>query len=109
MHLAYHLLHYNYHWVTLILFLAFTIRNHLGQYYLDVAASIAKGISPTLLVGWVVAGHMCPHEERDETSMVSTIHFQMSLQYLQPFTSSFQESTMQSAALEMDIEAQMEN
>ncbi|KAK0459022.1 uncharacterized protein EV420DRAFT_1642721 [Desarmillaria tabescens] len=95
--------------ITLIIFLAFAIRNHQGQYYLDIAASIAKGIAPTHLVGRVAAGHARPNEERDETSLVSTIHFQTSSQSSQPFTSSFQESTMQSAALEMDIEAQMEN
>ncbi|SJK98541.1 uncharacterized protein ARMOST_01809 [Armillaria ostoyae] len=79
--------------ISLILYLAFTIRGNWGGAYLDVIASIAKGIAPTLIVGRVAAGHTRPKDECDE-SVMSTLRFQ--------------ESTMQSAVLEMDIEAQPE-
>ncbi|KAK0459024.1 uncharacterized protein EV420DRAFT_1642723 [Desarmillaria tabescens] len=95
----------------LILYLALFIRNDFGFYYLDAIASIAKGVAPTLLVGRAAAGHTRPTEEHDETSVVSTIRFQTSAQSShpsQPSTSSYQESTMQSAVLEVDLEAQLE-
>ncbi|KAK0464567.1 uncharacterized protein EV420DRAFT_1516996 [Desarmillaria tabescens] len=97
--------------ITLIIYLVFFIRADFGFYYLDSIASIAKGVAPTLLIGRAAAGHTRPTEELDESATVSTLHFQMSSQSsqsLQPSMASFQESTRQSAALEMDIEAQRE-
>ncbi|KAK0454071.1 uncharacterized protein EV420DRAFT_1765885 [Desarmillaria tabescens] len=82
-----------------------------GFTYLDAIAGVARGVAPTLLVGRAAAGHTQPTEEHDESSPVSTIRFQTSSQSSQPsqpFTSSFQGSTMQSAVLDMDIEAQTE-
>ncbi|KAK0458997.1 uncharacterized protein EV420DRAFT_1479644 [Desarmillaria tabescens] len=97
--------------IALVLLLAFSIRNDIRQYYFDAIASIARGVAPTLLVGRAAAGHTRPNEEHDESATVSTLRFQMSSQSSQPSqpsTSSFQESAMQSAVLEVDIEAQPE-
>ncbi|KAK0454022.1 uncharacterized protein EV420DRAFT_1696551 [Desarmillaria tabescens] len=99
------------HSIARVLFLAFYIHNDFGPYYLDPVASIAKGVAPTLLVGRAAAGHTRPTEEHDESATVSTLRFQMASQSSQPSrpsTASFQQSTVQSAVLEMDIEAQQE-
>ncbi|KAK0434387.1 uncharacterized protein EV420DRAFT_1754533 [Desarmillaria tabescens] len=99
------------HSIARVLFLAFYIHNDFGPYYLDPVASIAKGVAPTLLVGRAAAGHTRPTEEHDESATVSTLRFQMASQSSQPSrpsTASFQQSTAQSAVLEMDIEAQQE-
>ncbi|PBK93554.1 hypothetical protein ARMGADRAFT_1165030 [Armillaria gallica] len=91
--------------IVLILDLAFTIRHDLRWHYTDKIVGIVKGVAPTLLVGRAAAGHTRPTEEDDESSVVSTIRFQTSSL---PSTSSFPESTMQSPAHEVDIEAQQE-
>ncbi|PBK67618.1 hypothetical protein ARMSODRAFT_319225 [Armillaria solidipes] len=90
--------------ITLILYLALTIRDSSGEIYLDVIAAISKGIAPTLLVGRAAAGHTCPKDDCDE-SEVSTLRFQTPSEL---GTTSFPESIMQSAVPEMDIEAQPE-
>ncbi|KAK0436049.1 uncharacterized protein EV420DRAFT_1673626 [Desarmillaria tabescens] len=98
--------------ISLILYLAFVSRNYFtGLPYFDAIAAIARGVAPTFLVGRAAAGHTHPTEEQDESATVSTLLFQMSSQSSQPSqpsTSSFLESTRQSAVLEMDIEAQTE-
>ncbi|KAK0467756.1 uncharacterized protein EV420DRAFT_1684260 [Desarmillaria tabescens] len=97
--------------IALLLDLAFFIHDDLKTYYFNVIAVIARGVAPTLLVGRVAAGHTHPTEEHDKSVTVSTLRFQMASQLSQPSqpsTSSFQESTMQSAVLEADIEAQTE-
>ncbi|KAK0458999.1 uncharacterized protein EV420DRAFT_344979 [Desarmillaria tabescens] len=98
--------------IALVLFLAVFLGNDVRVDYFDVLTAIAKGIAPTLLIGKATAGHTLPTEERDESSPVSTIRFQTSSQSSQSSqpesTSSFQESTRQSAVLELDIEAQRE-
>ncbi|KAK0184994.1 hypothetical protein F5146DRAFT_1144648 [Armillaria mellea] len=90
--------------ITLILFLALIIRNDAGLYYFDMIGSIAKGVAPTLIIGRAAAGHTRPTEEDDDSSSVSTLQFQTP----STSTSSIQESTMQSAVFETDIEAQRE-
>ncbi|KAK0225569.1 hypothetical protein IW262DRAFT_696055 [Armillaria fumosa] len=90
--------------IALILSLACFIRNDFRLYYFGVIAGIAKGVAPTLLIGRAAAGHTRPNEEHDETLVVSAIRFQMFSRPLQPF-STFQESTIQNAVLETDIEA----
>ncbi|SJK98326.1 uncharacterized protein ARMOST_01591 [Armillaria ostoyae] len=80
------------------------LRDCCGEFYLDVVAAIAKGIAPTLLVGRAAAGHTRPKDDCDE-SAVSTLRFQTPSEL---GTTSFPESIMQSAAPEMDIEAQPE-
>ncbi|KAK0505108.1 hypothetical protein EDD18DRAFT_1343931 [Armillaria luteobubalina] len=92
--------------ISLILSLAYFIRNDFNLYYFSVVAGIAKGVAPTLLIGRAAAGHTRPNEEHDETLVVSAIRFQMFSRPPQSFTSTFQESTTQNAVLETDIEAQ---
>ncbi|PBK89800.1 hypothetical protein ARMGADRAFT_1167172 [Armillaria gallica] len=90
--------------ISLIVYLALIIRGDFGMYYLDEIASIAKGVAPTLLIGRAAAGHTRPKDNCDE-SAVSTLRFQTPSELC---TTSFQERTIQSAVLEMDIEAQPE-
>ncbi|SJL12935.1 uncharacterized protein ARMOST_16369 [Armillaria ostoyae] len=94
--------------ISLILDLAFTIHDPYGlaSYYVDVIASIAKGVAPTLLVGRAAAGHTLPRDDSDG-STVSSLHFQTTSE---PSTTSSQldDSTVQSSVLAMDIEAQPE-
>ncbi|SJL18450.1 uncharacterized protein ARMOST_22039 [Armillaria ostoyae] len=91
--------------ISLIVFLALNIRNDFGLYYLDVIAGIAKGVAPTLLIGRAAAGHTRPNDDYDENT-VSSLHFQTPSEV---GTTSFQESTTESAVLEPDIEAQQEH
>ncbi|KAK0189653.1 hypothetical protein F5146DRAFT_1051907, partial [Armillaria mellea] len=79
--------------ISLILYLACTICDNQGEAYLDVVASIAKGIAPTLFIGRVAAGHTRPNDDCDESAM-STLRFQTPSELSM---TSFQESTMQSA------------
>ncbi|KAK0236626.1 hypothetical protein EDD85DRAFT_1023459 [Armillaria nabsnona] len=88
--------------ISLIAYLVLAIHKNSGMYYLDTIAAIAKGVAPTLFVGRAAAGHTHPKDDRDE-SAVSTLRFQTPSELC---TTSFQKSTMQSAVLEMDIEAQ---
>ncbi|PBK70831.1 hypothetical protein ARMSODRAFT_1003358 [Armillaria solidipes] len=90
----------------LILCLAFTIREDFGLYYFAVIAGIAKGVAPTLLVGRAAAGHTRPRDDSDG-STVSSLHFHRSSAH-STTSSEPEESTVQSAVLAMDIEAQLE-
>ncbi|SJK98307.1 uncharacterized protein ARMOST_01572 [Armillaria ostoyae] len=90
--------------ISLIVYLALNIRNDFGLLYLEVIAGIAKGVAPTLIIGRAAAGHTCPNDDYDE-STVSSLHFQAPSEV---GTTSFQESTMESTVLEIDIEAQQE-
>ncbi|KAK0480759.1 hypothetical protein IW261DRAFT_1563439 [Armillaria novae-zelandiae] len=91
--------------ISLLVFLAFTIRGDLGMHYLDAIAGTAKGVAPTLLIGRAAAGHTRPKDDCDELSAVSTLHFRTPSELC---TTSCQEITRQSAVLETDIEAQSE-
>ncbi|KAK0192571.1 hypothetical protein F5146DRAFT_1120390 [Armillaria mellea] len=88
--------------ICLILELAFIIRAEDGLYYLDVIASIAKGVAPTLLVGRAAAGHTRPEDDCNEIT-VSTLHFQTPSER---GTTRSQTSITASTVLENDIEAQ---
>ncbi|KAK0480776.1 hypothetical protein IW261DRAFT_1563454 [Armillaria novae-zelandiae] len=88
--------------ISLIVYLALTSCGNFGAYYLDVIASIMKGIAPTLLIGRAAAGHTRPQDDC-EGSIVSSLHFQAATEV---GTITFQESTMESTVLETDIEAQ---
>ncbi|KAK0232340.1 hypothetical protein EDD85DRAFT_970781 [Armillaria nabsnona] len=92
--------------ISMILELAFVVRNDLRMYYFDVIAGIAKGVAPTLLVGRAAAGHTRPRDNSDESTL-SSLHFQTSSE---PSTTSSQheESTIQSSVFAVDIEAQPE-
>ncbi|PBK58418.1 hypothetical protein ARMSODRAFT_1091223 [Armillaria solidipes] len=90
--------------IALIVYLALTIHRGFGRYYLDTIAAIAKGVAPTLLIGRAAAGHTRPNNDYNE-STVSSLHFQTPSEV---GTTSFQESAVESAVLEIDIEAQRE-
>ncbi|KAK0238230.1 hypothetical protein EDD85DRAFT_952409 [Armillaria nabsnona] len=94
--------------ISLILYLGLTIHEDFGLFYLDTIASIAKGLAPTLLVGRAAAGHTRPKDDQCNEITVSTLHFQTPSEV---GTTSLQESTRtttESAILEIDIEAQLE-
>ncbi|PBK74957.1 hypothetical protein ARMSODRAFT_1055789 [Armillaria solidipes] len=88
--------------ISLIVYLAFAIYGGIEIMYLDPIAGIAKGMAPTILIGRAAAGHTHPNDDYDE-STVSSLHFQAASEVS---TTSYQESTMESAVLETDIEAQ---
>ncbi|KAK0217332.1 hypothetical protein EDD85DRAFT_961977 [Armillaria nabsnona] len=91
--------------ICLIVYLALYISNIFGQYYLVVIAAIAKGVAPTLLIGRAAAGHTRPNDDNSENT-VSSLHFQTAGSEVG--STSFQESTIESAVSEIDIEAQQE-
>ncbi|PBK89759.1 hypothetical protein ARMGADRAFT_313719 [Armillaria gallica] len=70
--------------ISLIVYLAFTIRGNLGEIYLDVIGAISKGTAPTLLVGRAAAGHTRPKDDCDESvdtsfpDFVGTLHDELS-------------------------------
>ncbi|PBK63166.1 hypothetical protein ARMSODRAFT_1024198 [Armillaria solidipes] len=59
---------------TLIVYIAFISRNTLGSAYIDVFMTEIKGITPTLIVGRVAAGHARPNDTWKE-SRLSSLHF----------------------------------
>ncbi|KAK0219909.1 hypothetical protein IW262DRAFT_1554220 [Armillaria fumosa] len=92
--------------VSLIVFLAFLIQGDFGLLYLDNIASITRGVAPTLLIGRAAAGHTCPNDDDGSVTTVSSLHFQIASSEVS--TTSYQESTIESAIYETDIEAQQE-
>ncbi|KAK0192483.1 hypothetical protein F5146DRAFT_999671 [Armillaria mellea] len=70
-------------------------------------AAIAKGVAPTLLIGWAAAGHTHPNDDdNSEHTTVSSLHFQTASSEVD--TTSYQESTIESTVQDIDIEAQQE-
>ncbi len=65
-----------------------------------------QGVAPTLLVGRAAAGHTCPRDDSDGSTM-SSLHFQMSSAHSMT-SSQPEESTIQNSVPAMDIEAQPE-
>ncbi|KAK0217339.1 hypothetical protein EDD85DRAFT_991206 [Armillaria nabsnona] len=92
--------------ICLIVYLVLLIHNNFGMYYFDVIAAIAKGVAPTLLIGWAAAGHTCPNDDNNSESTVSSLHFQTASSEVG--TTSYQESIIESTIFEIDIEAQQE-
>ncbi|KAK0192227.1 hypothetical protein F5146DRAFT_1120151 [Armillaria mellea] len=90
--------------ICVIIDLAFTIKHDFREYYLDSISGIAKGVAPTLLVGRAAVGHTLPRDDSEE-STVSSLHFHA---FSEPGMTSSQrgESTVRSAVLALDIEAQ---
>ncbi|KAK0224676.1 hypothetical protein EDD85DRAFT_981574 [Armillaria nabsnona] len=87
--------------VCLIIFVACFAGNSWGQYYADVIATITRGITPTLLVGRVAAGHARSNDSWNG-SIVSSLHFGQS----QSQTST--QDSMFTINLDDDPEAQVE-
>ncbi|PBK90136.1 hypothetical protein ARMGADRAFT_1112321 [Armillaria gallica] len=88
--------------ISLIVYLALAIREDLGMYYIDIITSFTRGVAPTLLIGRAAAGHTRPNDG-DSENTVSSLHFQASSEV---GTTSYQESTIENAVYEIDIEAQ---
>ncbi|KAG7451954.1 uncharacterized protein BT62DRAFT_1031428 [Guyanagaster necrorhizus] len=61
--------------ISLILYLASFTQNGMTLFYFDILAGITRGISPTLLVGHVVAGEAHPNESWQGSVMSGSLHF----------------------------------
>ncbi|KAK0203802.1 hypothetical protein DFS33DRAFT_832849 [Desarmillaria ectypa] len=92
--------------ISLILYLAFTIRNNLGAYYLDTIAGIAKGVAPTLLVTRVTTGHRARPDDSWQGSVMASASIMSQSQ--DRSRASFQEDDPTSPMLDGDLEAQHE-
>ncbi|KAK0454008.1 uncharacterized protein EV420DRAFT_1645228 [Desarmillaria tabescens] len=91
--------------ISLILFLAFTIHDGWGVYYLDIIASIVKGIAPTLLVGRITSGHRARPDDSWQGTVVASTSIQSQSQNLNQTSSQEDRPT---SALDHDLEAQRE-
>ncbi|SJL18473.1 uncharacterized protein ARMOST_22062 [Armillaria ostoyae] len=117
MHLAHHLSHRDcggvlvqssaLYSVSLILDLAFTIRDDSGMYYTDIIASIAKGIASTLLVGRITIGHRARPDDSWQGSVVASASIRSQEQECSRTSS--QEDRPTSLVLDGDLEAQRES
>ncbi|PBK59839.1 hypothetical protein ARMSODRAFT_1009585 [Armillaria solidipes] len=92
--------------ISLILYLTLFICNNSGLFYLDAIAAITRGVAPTLIIGRAAAGHTRPNDNYDTENTVSSLHFQTASSEVG--MTSLQESTIESAVHEIDIEAQQE-
>ncbi|KAK0496172.1 hypothetical protein EDD18DRAFT_233414 [Armillaria luteobubalina] len=93
--------------IFLILDLVFTTRSSFASYYLDITASIAKGIAPTLLVGRITTGHRAHPDDSSQGSEIASASI-MSQEQEHSRTSS-QEDRPASLVLDADLEAQRES
>ncbi|KAK0434391.1 uncharacterized protein EV420DRAFT_1282588, partial [Desarmillaria tabescens] len=91
--------------ISLILFLAFSIRDSWELYYFDVIAGIAKGIAPTLLVGRITAGHRAHPDDSWQGSVIASGSIRSQLQGRN--RTSFQHD-LTSSMFDGDLEAQRE-
>ncbi|SJL18474.1 uncharacterized protein ARMOST_22063 [Armillaria ostoyae] len=89
--------------VSLILFLAFAIRDDLIMHYFDIVAGIVKGIAPTLLVGRITAGHRARPDDSWQGSVMASASIRSRSQGHSQ--TSFREA---SPMLDGDLEAQRE-
>ncbi|KAK0238212.1 hypothetical protein EDD85DRAFT_573626 [Armillaria nabsnona] len=89
--------------VSLILFLAFAIRDDLRMHYFDIVAGIVKGIAPTLLVGRITAGHRARPDDSWQGSVMASASIRSRSQ--EHSRTSFREA---SPMLDGDLEAQQE-
>ncbi|KAK0219910.1 hypothetical protein IW262DRAFT_1461021 [Armillaria fumosa] len=92
--------------ISLTIYLILTIYSDFGLYYLEFIATIARGVAPTLLIGRAAAGHTQPNDDDDSGTTVSSLHFQTASS--EAGMTSYEESTIESAVHEIDIEAQQE-
>ncbi|KAK0192544.1 hypothetical protein F5146DRAFT_1040409 [Armillaria mellea] len=92
--------------ISLIVYLAFTIQENLGLFYLDVISTITKGVAPTLLVGRITAGHRAhPNDSRQESVIGSA---SIRSQEEEHSRASFREDDRISPMFVGDLEAQRE-
>ncbi|SJK98315.1 uncharacterized protein ARMOST_01580 [Armillaria ostoyae] len=90
--------------ISLIVYLALLIRADFGLYYLDVIASIAKGIAPTLIVGRITAGHRARPDDSWQGSVIGSASIRSRSQ--EHSRTSFREDDRTSPILDRDLEAQ---
>ncbi|PBK67630.1 hypothetical protein ARMSODRAFT_959263 [Armillaria solidipes] len=93
--------------ISLILFLAFTIREDFGLYYFDVIAGIAKGLAPTLLIGRITAGHRARSDDSWQGSVIGSASIRSRSQ--EHSRTSLREDDQASPTLNGDLEAQRES
>ncbi|KAK0192546.1 hypothetical protein F5146DRAFT_507403 [Armillaria mellea] len=90
--------------VSLILYLAFTIRHTQGEVYLDAIAGIAKGIAPTLLVGRIAIGRRARPDDSWQGSVIASVSITSQEQGHNQTRS--QEDRLTNLVLDDDLEAQ---
>ncbi|PBK81483.1 hypothetical protein ARMGADRAFT_1171383 [Armillaria gallica] len=93
--------------ISLILYLALSIHNDFGQYYLDVIAGIAKGVAPTLVIGRFAAGRRARPDDSWQGSVIGSASIRSRSQ--EHSRMSFQEGDRTSPTLDGDLEAQRES
>ncbi|PBK67627.1 hypothetical protein ARMSODRAFT_1020623 [Armillaria solidipes] len=94
--------------ISLALYLAFVIRGDLSSVcYLDIIATIAKGIAPTLLVGRITAGHRAHPDDSWQGSVIASASIRSHSQ--EHSRTSSQENGTTSLVLDGDLEAQRES
>ncbi|KAK0454033.1 uncharacterized protein EV420DRAFT_616255 [Desarmillaria tabescens] len=91
--------------ISLILYLAFTIRDNWGEVYFDVIAVNAKGIAPTLLVGRFTTGHRARPDDSWRGSVMASASIREEQEHSR---TSSQEDRLTSLVLDGDLEAQRE-
>ncbi|PBK81508.1 hypothetical protein ARMGADRAFT_1039300 [Armillaria gallica] len=93
--------------ISLILYLALTIHNNDGLYYLDVIVGVMKGIAPTLLIGRFTVGHRARPDNSWQGSVIGSASIRSQGQ--EHSWMSFREDDRASPMLGGDLEAQRES
>ncbi|KAK0219982.1 hypothetical protein IW262DRAFT_1381760 [Armillaria fumosa] len=93
--------------ISLIIYLALAIREDSRLFYLDVIASIARGIAPTLLVGRITAGRRARPDDSWQGSVIASASIR-SWEEEHSRTNS-QEDRPTSLVIDADLEAQRES
>ncbi|KAK0448487.1 uncharacterized protein EV420DRAFT_1711847 [Desarmillaria tabescens] len=86
--------------ISLILYVVLDASNSSAYYYIDRLAAILRGVTPTLLIGRIVAGHARP-DDSWQGSIASSLNFRPGHSQ-----TSSQEDSMISINLSDDLEAQ---
>ncbi|PBK81514.1 hypothetical protein ARMGADRAFT_778905 [Armillaria gallica] len=92
--------------LSLIVYLALTIRGDFGLFYVDVIAGIAKGVAPTLVVGRITAGHRARVDDSWQGSVIGSASIRSCSQ--EHSGTSFRDDDRASPMLDSDLEAQRE-
>ncbi|KAK0234203.1 hypothetical protein IW262DRAFT_138968 [Armillaria fumosa] len=90
--------------ISLILSVVFDARGDQNLVYFDCFAAITKGISPTLVIGRIAAGHACPDDSWQGSSMFS-LHFGTTSRNQ---TQTSPQGSVTNSILDDDLEAQQE-
>ncbi|PBK95002.1 hypothetical protein ARMGADRAFT_1164511 [Armillaria gallica] len=93
--------------ISLIVFLALTVREDFGLYYLDAIAGIAKGVAPTLVIGRFAAGRRARPDDSWQGSVIGSASIRSCSQ--EHSGASFREDDRANSMLDGDLEAQRES